>query len=261
MSSPAAPPRSNDLCWCGSGRKYKRCHKPLEGRVAARATSARCARARRHRAAAVRRDRRARPLGRAAGQVARDHRAHAPRRRRSPPRCCAWPASIVAPRHHHRRDRRLRPRALHRARRLPEPAQLQRLPEERLHLGQRGHLPRHPRHPGAARTATSSTSTSPSSSTASTATPTPRSSSATSTTRAASLVRVTEECMWKGIEAVRAGPAGQRHRPGHRGPRQGAPLRRGAGVHRPRHRRAVPHRPADPPLLRPERHARSCGRA
>jgi methionyl aminopeptidase len=28
-----APPRSNDLCWCGSGRKYKRCHKPLEGRV------------------------------------------------------------------------------------------------------------------------------------------------------------------------------------------------------------------------------------
>lgn len=25
--------KSNDLCWCGSGRKYKRCHKPLEGRV------------------------------------------------------------------------------------------------------------------------------------------------------------------------------------------------------------------------------------
>jgi methionyl aminopeptidase len=25
--------RSNDLCWCGSGRKYKRCHKVLEGRV------------------------------------------------------------------------------------------------------------------------------------------------------------------------------------------------------------------------------------
>ena len=33
-----APPvvkavQSNDPCWCGSGRKYKRCHKPLEGRV------------------------------------------------------------------------------------------------------------------------------------------------------------------------------------------------------------------------------------
>ncbi|HWE55904.1 MAG TPA: type I methionyl aminopeptidase [Acidimicrobiales bacterium] len=25
--------RSNDLCWCGSGRKYKRCHKGSEGRV------------------------------------------------------------------------------------------------------------------------------------------------------------------------------------------------------------------------------------
>jgi len=25
--------KSNDVCWCGSGRKYKRCHKPLEGRV------------------------------------------------------------------------------------------------------------------------------------------------------------------------------------------------------------------------------------
>jgi methionyl aminopeptidase len=25
--------KSNDPCWCGSGRKYKRCHKVLEGRV------------------------------------------------------------------------------------------------------------------------------------------------------------------------------------------------------------------------------------
>jgi methionyl aminopeptidase len=25
--------KSNDLCWCGSGRKYKRCHKASEGRV------------------------------------------------------------------------------------------------------------------------------------------------------------------------------------------------------------------------------------
>ena len=29
----AGPIQSNDPCWCGSGRKYKRCHKPLEGRV------------------------------------------------------------------------------------------------------------------------------------------------------------------------------------------------------------------------------------
>ncbi|HSS10991.1 MAG TPA: type I methionyl aminopeptidase [Acidimicrobiales bacterium] len=25
--------KANDPCWCGSGRKYKRCHKPTEGRV------------------------------------------------------------------------------------------------------------------------------------------------------------------------------------------------------------------------------------
>ena len=29
----ASPIQSNDPCWCDSGRKYKRCHKPLEGRV------------------------------------------------------------------------------------------------------------------------------------------------------------------------------------------------------------------------------------
>ena len=25
--------KSNDPCWCGSGRKFKRCHKLAEGRV------------------------------------------------------------------------------------------------------------------------------------------------------------------------------------------------------------------------------------
>jgi len=30
---PAVLPQANESCWCGSGRKYKRCHKPLEGRV------------------------------------------------------------------------------------------------------------------------------------------------------------------------------------------------------------------------------------
>jgi methionyl aminopeptidase len=30
---PALLPQANDPCWCGSGRKYKRCHKRLEGRV------------------------------------------------------------------------------------------------------------------------------------------------------------------------------------------------------------------------------------
>ena len=32
-AAPAHVLRSNDPCWCGSGRKYKRCHKPSEGRV------------------------------------------------------------------------------------------------------------------------------------------------------------------------------------------------------------------------------------
>ena len=30
---PTVLPQANDACWCGSGRKYKRCHKPLEGKV------------------------------------------------------------------------------------------------------------------------------------------------------------------------------------------------------------------------------------
>jgi methionyl aminopeptidase len=32
-NAPATLPHANDPCWCGSGRKYKRCHKKLEGRV------------------------------------------------------------------------------------------------------------------------------------------------------------------------------------------------------------------------------------
>ena len=31
--APTVLPTANDPCWCGSGRKYKRCHKQLEGRV------------------------------------------------------------------------------------------------------------------------------------------------------------------------------------------------------------------------------------
>ncbi len=32
-SPPAMLPRANETCWCGSGRKYKRCHKKTEGRI------------------------------------------------------------------------------------------------------------------------------------------------------------------------------------------------------------------------------------
>ncbi len=31
--APVVLPQANDPCWCGSGRKYKRCHKRSEGRV------------------------------------------------------------------------------------------------------------------------------------------------------------------------------------------------------------------------------------
>jgi methionyl aminopeptidase len=31
--APTTLPQANDPCWCGSGRKYKRCHKAAEGRI------------------------------------------------------------------------------------------------------------------------------------------------------------------------------------------------------------------------------------
>jgi methionyl aminopeptidase len=34
-------PKANDPCWCGSGRKYKRCHRQYEGRIAPGVVSAR----------------------------------------------------------------------------------------------------------------------------------------------------------------------------------------------------------------------------
>ena len=33
VQPPKVLPAANDECWCGSGLRYKRCHKPLEGRV------------------------------------------------------------------------------------------------------------------------------------------------------------------------------------------------------------------------------------
>ena len=32
-NAPSTLPQANDPCWCGSGRKYKRCHRKVEGRV------------------------------------------------------------------------------------------------------------------------------------------------------------------------------------------------------------------------------------
>jgi methionyl aminopeptidase len=33
LNPPSTLPQANDPCWCGSGRKYKRCHRRTEGRV------------------------------------------------------------------------------------------------------------------------------------------------------------------------------------------------------------------------------------
>jgi methionyl aminopeptidase len=33
LTPPETLPSANDACWCGSGRKYKRCHKKSEGRI------------------------------------------------------------------------------------------------------------------------------------------------------------------------------------------------------------------------------------
>ena len=33
VQPPSVLPQANEPCWCNSGRKYKRCHKPTEGRV------------------------------------------------------------------------------------------------------------------------------------------------------------------------------------------------------------------------------------
>ena len=33
MRAPDVPPQLNDPCWCGSGRKYRRCHRGIEGRI------------------------------------------------------------------------------------------------------------------------------------------------------------------------------------------------------------------------------------
>ena len=41
VTQPNVLPAANDACWCGSGRKYKRCHKTLEGRVQAGVVSPR----------------------------------------------------------------------------------------------------------------------------------------------------------------------------------------------------------------------------
>ncbi len=39
---PAVLPARNEACWCGSGKKYKKCHQPVDQEKAAKACSINC---------------------------------------------------------------------------------------------------------------------------------------------------------------------------------------------------------------------------
>jgi hypothetical protein len=39
---PAVKPGRNDPCWCGSGKKYKKCHLPEDDKKQAKACSLNC---------------------------------------------------------------------------------------------------------------------------------------------------------------------------------------------------------------------------
>ena len=113
-STPSRPPRCRWPTTCaGAGAAGSTSAATSRWRVASpRRDQPDAHRAAAHRPAALRRDRHPAPLERAAGQVARDHRAHAPRPARSAAEVLRRAGEQVAPGRHHRRDRRLRPRAV-----------------------------------------------------------------------------------------------------------------------------------------------------
>ena len=257
--------KANDPCWCGSGKKFKRCHKAVLRPDPARdGQPADAPVPDEHRAPALRRstggaepsasepdvkDGRRRSSGCAAPGAAA---AEILRVRSAPPsRPASPPTSSTALCHE----------ACHRRRRLPEPAQLRRpIPKsvctsvnEVICHGIPDDRP--------CATATSSTSTSPCSARACTATPTPRSSSARSTPSPRAWSRITRECLAAGIDAVTPGPADLRHRPGHPGRTPRAPASAwckafiGHGVGDEFHTDLD-----DPPLLRPAGRRRSWSR-
>jgi hypothetical protein len=42
MTGPTEKPERNDPCWCGSGKKYKKCHLPEDDRKTANSCSLNC---------------------------------------------------------------------------------------------------------------------------------------------------------------------------------------------------------------------------
>ncbi len=144
--------RANDDCWCGSGKKYKRCHKPALIRAGAvgpeRAVP----------------DDIARPDYATPGSSVRttESAVKTPDVIERMRVACRIARDVL-----HETGAAVAPgvttdeldRVAHEAhlarRRLPEPAPLQGLPQVGVHVGQRGHLPRHPRRPRARSKATS----------------------------------------------------------------------------------------------------------
>ena len=155
-TAPSAPPalRSNDPCWCGSGRKYKRCHKALEGRVVQGTISP-------TRPVPPEIER---PPYAESGVAVRDAESHVKspdlieRMRRTGQSAAEVLATVGAA---------VRPGvttdeldaichdACIEQGGYPSPLNYNGFPQVALHLGQRGHLPRHPRRPSACATATS----------------------------------------------------------------------------------------------------------
>ena len=136
--------RANDLCWCGSGKKYKRCHRADLLGPAWSDRGGRC----RPRSCAPTTSRPANPVRksesmvksadviarmRVAGAIARD--------------VLVETGAAVAPGVTTDEIDRISHEAHIAAQRVPEPARLPGLPEVGVHVGQRGDLPRHPRRP------------------------------------------------------------------------------------------------------------------
>ena len=250
-------PGPNDPCWCGSGKKYKKCHRDQDAATPPAGREARAgavtpmrtvppvdrqARLRRTGTPARRAGRERRPGGR----IARMRRAG-----RAAAEVLASSGRAGAPRRHHRRARRAVAHEACIARGgYPSPLNYRGFPKSHLHLGQRGDLPRHPRQPaaGGRRHRQPRRHRLPRRGARRLPRHLPRSARWTTTSRR--LVQVTARVPDAGHRAVQPGRpisdigrAIEDHATAY-----------GYGVVRallrPRHRRALPHRAADPPLLR-----------
>ncbi len=210
-NAPAVLPQANDPCWCGSGRKYKRCHKRTEGRVLPGEVT---------------------PMRPVPEHIQRPSYAETGEPVDWDEPRVKSPEIIERMRHAGKVAAEILTLAgefvkpglttdeideyvhgLHLERNAyPSPLNYHGYPEERVHVGQRGDLPRHPRPRGGLLdgdiinldvTAYIGGVHGDTNATFFVGDVDPVSKE---------LVKITEECMWLGIEAVQPGTAGERHR-------------------------------------------------